>query len=81
MGARIEILSHPLTIYSQIVAPLVGARIEICNIDRCNMQILVAPLVGARIEIRICKANATVATSLPSWERGLKYEFINGTEI
>ena len=51
MGARIEILSHPLTIYSQIVAPLVGARIEICNIDRCNMQILVAPLVGARIEI------------------------------
>ena len=36
-------------------------------------MLLVAPLVGARIEIQMTVKEALDATSLPSWERGLKY--------
>ena len=55
------------------VAPLVGAWIEIQVGFPIAMCLLVAPLVGAWIEIMgLCPYREKV-TSLPSWERGLKY--------
>ena len=46
------------------------------------MTIGVAPLVGARIEMSKnidCKYNRT--PSLPLWERGLKYNSVNGDRL
>ena len=58
---------------SESVAPLVGARIEIRPAIRLDASVLVAPLVGARIEIKETGVSTATLTSLPSWERGLKY--------
>ena len=56
------------------VAPLVGAWIEIHLFSDVSRMIFVAPLVGAWIEIADCIANNFALWSLPSWERGLKYQ-------
>ena len=58
-----------------VVAPLVGAWIEITSLYWGRGVNYVAPLVGAWIEIFLSDFVATPATSLPSWERGLKCIF------
>ena len=63
---------HAISIIS-VVAPLVGAWIEIEKIINVNKAVEVAPLVGAWIEILSPRIAAIVSTSLPSWERGLKF--------
>ena len=55
-----------------MVAPLVGAWIEIYIDGLYGFALNVAPLVGAWIEIVSTGNLATLSTSLPSWERGLK---------
>ena len=56
------------------VAPLVGAWIEIIYMEDSFHLIAVAPLVGAWIEmVGTCYYLLSIITSLPSWERGLKY--------
>ncbi len=74
MGAWIEILNTVLHGLDSFVAPFVGAWIEILLKSYMESKVKVAPFVGAWIEIR--KATKDIATyaSLPSWERGLKYE-------
>ena len=57
------------------VAPLVGAWIEIYQLFERIGSHIVAPLVGAWIEINLGLISSKEPTeSLPSWERGLKYE-------
>ena len=59
--------------HKHLVAPLVGAWIEIFpKVTSCHFY-LVAPLVGAWIEIYKVILKASEPTSLPSWERGLKF--------
>ena len=55
------------------VAPLVGAWIEIYGVIDLSKGIFVAPLVGAWIEICCQVRNCEGASSLLSWERGLKW--------
>ncbi len=55
------------------VAPLVGAWIEIYNHFELIDEKAVAPLVGAWIEITNVPIVGRTTSSLPSWERGLKY--------
>ena len=56
------------------VAPCVGAWIEIPPNDNELSESIVAPCVGAWIEIQIrIWMISYIATSLPAWERGLKY--------
>ena len=57
------------------VAPLVGAWIEIITYLVFFCLFSVAPLVGAWIEIRNLGGCLSSGTSLPSWERGLKFIF------
>ena len=57
------------------VAPLVGAWIEISYIIISPLGALVAPLVGAWIEIKDTLLSPFIdMLSLPSWERGLKFD-------
>ena len=72
-GLKSHVYDVPLPQYK--VAPLVGAWIEI-NTTHCLFgKRIVAPLVGAWIEIVSDKKLETKAhESLPSWERGLKYD-------
>ena len=76
MGAWIEIFCPPSIIIISTVAPLVGAWIEIAlsilNADANT----VAPLVGAWIEIFKHLISPVLLSSLPSWERGLKYYYV-----
>ena len=51
-----------------------GAWIEILHTSYYVSQISVAPLVGAWIEIQNYLSGRNYRTSLPSWERGLKYQ-------
>ena len=51
-----------------------GAWIEIKIPQRLQLAVVVAPLVGAWIEIVIIAGRVIKAKSLPSWERGLKFE-------
>ena len=55
------------------VAPLVGAWIEIVVVSSLALTIYVAPLVGAWIEICGYTNVSISISSLPLWERGLKY--------
>ena len=55
------------------VAPFVGAWIEISNPATISNPICVAPFVGAWIEIPISERSCPRRSSLPSWERGLKF--------
>ena len=55
------------------VAPLVGAWIEISVSSPQRAMGSVAPLVGAWIEIAPNMDSAMLLTSLPLWERGLKF--------
>ena len=50
-----------------------GAWIEIFNSGYDIVPIIVAPLVGAWIEIFEESYRKPIERSLPSWERGLKY--------
>ena len=56
-----------------LVAPLAGAWIEISERRRQTVPIIVAPLAGAWIEICRVRQNARYPASLPSRERGLKF--------
>ena len=55
------------------VAPLVGAWIEIVICGTTTGITGVAPLVGAWIEIIVLERHRKHGRSLPSWERGLKF--------
>ena len=76
MGAWIEISVATIPDKLISVAPLVGAWIEIAlsilNADANT----VAPLVGAWIEIFKHLISPVLLSSLPSWERGLKYYYV-----
>ena len=74
VGAWIEIMIvTAMQMDGLHVAPLVGAWIEIPKSWRiCDRQ-RVAPLVGAWIEIFFTVSMSSSYTSLPSWERGLKF--------
>ena len=74
VGARIEISSALSLLISASVAPLVGARIEIIKCISFEPIKEVAPLVGARIEISRTSVPSGFLKSLPSWERGLKFQ-------
>ena len=55
------------------VAPLVGAWIEMHIQGARRFFAPVAPLVGAWIEISKRQTMRLIRSSLPSWERGLKW--------
>ena len=55
------------------VAPHVGAWIEIVVTECRKYRGLVAPHVGAWIEILVAESPAVMATSHPTWVRGLKF--------
>ena len=81
VGAWIEI---KITAYNKSggrVAPLVGAWIEINLYKPLYLLSTVAPLVGAWIEIgKMYPCFSALRTSLPSWERGLKYYYMRHTD-
>ena len=74
VGAWIEILVELPPFSQGEVAPLVGAWIEIFTGSVYIIPKIVAPLVGAWIEMPPLSLNSLTPMSLPSWERGLKYE-------
>ena len=77
MGAWIEIDLYPSMHIMRVVAPLVGAWIEILSFSAQNeLRHIVAPLVGAWIEISRSLRENGFTPSLPSWERGLKFVWI-----
>ena len=62
------------------VAPFVGVWIEIAGADFITTNTFVAPFVGVWIEIVLyTQEHMTMIRSLPSWECGLKYEWIQIT--
>ena len=73
VGAWIEIEICGMGYRKALVAPLVGAWIEICYGWNFCRFVCVAPLVGAWIEITNVPIVGRTTSSLPSWERGLKY--------
>ena len=73
MGAWIEIFDIPDESVSAGVAPHVGAWIEIVVTECRKYRGLVAPHVGAWIEILVAESPAVMATSHPTWVRGLKF--------
>ena len=72
VGAWIEIAHIMERGRRHYVAPLVGAWIEIPLSGDRFVRDFVAPLVGAWIEMLWYFALTVKASSLPSWERGLK---------
>ena len=75
-GAWIEITKNLLKKRENIVAPFAGAWIEILPWVMDWLRLMVAPFAGAWIEIRKEKAKDVLDASLPSRERGLKFDFI-----
>ena len=73
VGAWIEIRINSNSLLTSTVAPLVGAWIEIPVSSACYHSRAVAPLVGAWIEMSVPSAYLLLSTSLPLWERGLKF--------
>ncbi len=73
VGAWIEILYRNKCGGERIVAPHVGAWIEILRESLVAWHVRVAPHVGAWIEIKVAVPAGTLPTSLPTWERGLKF--------
>ena len=63
------------------VAPLVGAWIEIGIRRTTGGNNTVAPLVGAWIEIPGHFGLVSAFLSLPSWERGLKYQLKSSIKL
>ena len=57
-----------------VVAPLAGAWIEMYWVISWYVLSTVAPLAGAWIEISLISCIAFLSLSLPSRERGLKYQ-------
>ena len=57
-----------------LVAPFTGAWIEISNRSLASLRATVAPFTGAWIEILPQARSRPVMSSLPSRERGLKYD-------
>ena len=74
VGAWIEIGFRLYLSCSIGVAPLVGAWIEMMLSPKRFPEPVVAPLVGAWIEISKGMSASEWIKSLPSWERGLKYQ-------
>ena len=62
-------------IWNFSVAPFAGAWIEICTPRYKNIYCWVAPFAGAWIEIKVAPSSGIlVSLSLPSRERGLKFD-------
>ena len=57
-----------------VVAPFTGAWIEISPVRSVTIKLVVAPFTGAWIEIFDCLPTRHLGMSLPSRERGLKYD-------
>ena len=77
VGAWIEITYMEYSFHLIAVAPLVGAWIEIeTDFVRFKSSPTVAPLVGAWIEISVNGIVRYPDLSLPSWERGLKFYWV-----
>ena len=72
-GAWIEIVLTPMIATEEDVAPFAGAWIEISQTFAYTMVVFVAPFAGAWIEISLVAPKSSIASSLPSRERGLKY--------
>ena len=82
MGAWIEISADLAQLEKDGVAPLVGAWIEMTDIAPCLTDWKrVAPLVGAWIEISHTSTTGQTLSSLPSWERGLKFRLQNILQV
>ena len=74
-GAWIEICNHPPECGTVRVAPFAGAWIEMCDSLTASSASDVAPFAGAWIEMmRMYTRHRCIVWSLPSRERGLKYE-------
>jgi len=73
-GAWIEIWDNIHDWHWRKVAPLAGAWIEIPEMGMQHLSLTVAPLAGAWIEIVEDWNYRTMIPSLPSRERGLKYD-------
>ena len=74
VGAWIEIVTFLAFYRDGTVAPPVGAWIEIAAVITVSAALYVAPPVGAWIEIyRLLLLCKRAETSLPPWERGLKF--------
>ena len=59
-----------------VVAPFTGAWIEIDGSNGVNWLFRVAPFTGAWIEIGLARAVVPACRSLPSRERGLKFQWM-----
>ena len=73
-GAWIEIKSPRYTPFHLLVAPFAGAWIEIFPVRLLPRPTTVAPFAGAWIEISEQTNRLFLGTSLPSRERGLKFD-------
>ena len=75
VGAWIEMaVPADILYFLPPVAPFVGAWIEMMSKNDKMLDEIVAPFVGAWIEISHFPLQLySTWTSLPSWERGLKY--------
>ena len=79
-GAWIEIIPSVILSSSSFVAPFAGAWIEIYLKKHPQEIATVAPFAGAWIEILTKLEEDLGYRSLPSRERGLKYQGIDITE-
>ncbi len=70
-------LSKPITNRFAIVAPHTGAWIEIFIVEDSLNHEIVAPHTGAWIEITLIYNTNLRQPSLPTRERGLKYQLLS----
>ena len=76
-GAWIEMTASMSYRCTSCVAPFAGAWIEIDNGSNRITDSAVAPFAGAWIEIQFrSRSSTTRPTSLPSRERGLKFQLL-----
>ena len=66
--------SYYLNLVTFAVAPLAGAWVEMMSVNNSSSSFQVAPLAGAWVEIIYYLAPVFNDLSLPSRERGLKYD-------
>ena len=76
MGVWIEIFRHTIILELNEVAPFVGVWIEIPMLPSVLSGYTVAPFVGVWIEIEPAFRCRNNKRSLPSWECGLKFNYL-----
>ena len=79
-GAWVEMSNSVLKKPEYIVAPLAGAWVEIALVSCKPKFNRVAPLAGAWVEIKDTYQGVHFEMSLPSRERGLKFDFYAASE-